>query len=132
MTANPVSIASGGSATLNVTAANATQVTVTGTDGSSYPMQSTGGTQTVSPTTTTTYTATATADGESTSVTVDDNGGTAYSRSTDSEHNGQPDVGSFRKFFYIVRDSYECYAGDSNRNGRQFLSHAINWWHANR
>jgi phospholipase C len=43
-----------------VAAANATQVTVTGTDGSSYTLQPNGGTQAVSPTVTTTYTATAT------------------------------------------------------------------------
>jgi phospholipase C len=40
-----------------VTASNATQVLVNGTDGSSYSLSSTGGTQAVSPTITSTYTA---------------------------------------------------------------------------
>lgn len=53
--ANPSSIMLGSSATLTVTATNATQVTITGTDGSSYNMLSSGGTQTVDPKTTTTY-----------------------------------------------------------------------------
>ena len=46
-----------------MTATNATQVTVTGTDSSSYTLQPSGGTQTVSPTATTTYTAAATGAG---------------------------------------------------------------------
>jgi phospholipase C len=58
--ANPTSISAGSSSTLTVTAANATQVTVTGTDGSTYNLQPTGGTQSVSPTATTNYTAVAT------------------------------------------------------------------------
>jgi len=57
--ANPASIAPGSSSTLTVTATNATQVTITGTDGSSYTLQPSGGTQSVSPASTTTYTATA-------------------------------------------------------------------------
>ena len=44
---------------LTITAANATQVTVTGSDGSTYILGVTGGTQSVKPTATTTYTATA-------------------------------------------------------------------------
>jgi phospholipase C len=59
ITANPVSIASGSQSTLTITASNATQVTVTGTDGSTYSLQPSGGTQSVSPTATTTYTAAA-------------------------------------------------------------------------
>src|ERR1700693_4907470 len=58
--ANPSSINAGGSSTLTVGATNATQVTVKGTDGSAYTLQSGGGTQTVSPIVTTTYTAVAT------------------------------------------------------------------------
>jgi phospholipase C len=65
ITANPTSVAAGGSSTLTVTATNATQVTISGTDGSSYTLQPNGGTQTVTPTTTTTYTATATGTGGS-------------------------------------------------------------------
>ena len=69
--ANPASIASGSSSLLTVTATNATAVTVTGSDGSSYTLQSTGGTQSVSPATTTTYTATATgAGGKNTATAV--------------------------------------------------------------
>ncbi len=60
ITANPASIAAGGSSSLTVTAANATAVTVNGTDGSTYTLAPNGGTQTVTPKTTTTYTATAT------------------------------------------------------------------------
>ena len=58
--AAPQSILSGSSSTLTVTAKNASQVTLAGTDGSSYTLQPSGGTQAVSPTATTTYTATAT------------------------------------------------------------------------
>jgi len=57
LTANPPSISSGESSTLTATATNATQVVITGTDGSSYTLPGTGGTQIVSPTSTTTYTA---------------------------------------------------------------------------
>jgi phospholipase C len=49
---------------------NATQVTVAGTDGSSYTLQPSGGTQSVSPTATTTYTATATGNGGNASTTA--------------------------------------------------------------
>jgi phospholipase C len=59
ITANPQSIVSGNSSTLSVTTTNVTQVVITGTDGSNYPVPDTGGTQSVSPTTTTTYTVTA-------------------------------------------------------------------------
>jgi phospholipase C len=61
--ANPTSIVAGNPSVLTVTAMNATQVTVTGTDGTSYPLQPSGGTQSVSPTATTTYTAAATGSG---------------------------------------------------------------------
>ncbi len=63
ISANPTTISAGTSSTLTVTATNATQVVVTGTDGSSYNLASTGGTQAVTPTKTTTYTATATSAG---------------------------------------------------------------------
>ncbi len=66
--ANPTAIASGSPSTLTVTAANATQVTISGSDGSSYTLQPTGGTQTVSPKATTTYTATATGTGGKTTA----------------------------------------------------------------
>ncbi|MFZ1942939.1 MAG: alkaline phosphatase family protein, partial [Acidobacteriaceae bacterium] len=66
ISANPASITSGNSSVLTVTATGATQVTISGTDGSKYTLGSSGGTQSVSPTTTTTYTATATGAGGTT------------------------------------------------------------------
>ena len=68
--ANPASIATGGSSVLTVAATNATAVTVTGSDGSSYTLQPTGGMQTVSPAGTTTYTATASGSGETATATA--------------------------------------------------------------
>ena len=68
--ANPAAIISGNSSTLTVTATNATQVKVTGTDGSAYTLQLDGGTQTVSPTATTTYTTVATGAGGNASATA--------------------------------------------------------------
>jgi len=70
ISANPTTITTGSSSTLTVTATNATQVTVTGTDGSSYTLQPSGGTQSVSPTSTTTYTATATGGSTNATATV--------------------------------------------------------------
>ena len=74
LTATPASISVGGTSTLTATAQNATQVVVTGTDGSRYALPATGGMQGVSPIASTTYTATATYSGGSatatTSVTV--------------------------------------------------------------
>ncbi len=66
ITASPTSIAAGASSTLTVIAANATQVTVTGSDGSKYSLAATGGTQVVTPAVTTTYTAVATLTGQTT------------------------------------------------------------------
>ena len=63
ISANPATIQSGSSSILTVTANNTTQVTVAGTDGSSYALSPTGGTQRVSPSQTTTYTATVTGAG---------------------------------------------------------------------
>ncbi len=60
ITANPTSITSGSSSTLTAAATNATALTITGTDGSTYTLQPGGGSQVVNPTSTTTYTATAT------------------------------------------------------------------------
>jgi phospholipase C len=72
--ANPASISAGGSATLTVTASQASGVTIAGSDGSSYKLTSSGGTQSVSPASTTTYTVTATGTGgtatDSATVTV--------------------------------------------------------------
>jgi phospholipase C len=66
--ANPTSIAAGSSSTLTVTATNATQITVTGTDKSSYTFGPSGGSQSVSPTVTTSYTAVAAGIGGKTSA----------------------------------------------------------------
>jgi phospholipase C len=59
--ANPSTIVVGHQAFLSVVASNATQVVITGSDGSSFTLaQAAGGTQAVSPAANTTYTATAT------------------------------------------------------------------------
>jgi len=60
ITANPTSVAPGTSATLSVSAINALQVAVTGSDGSTYTFPPDGGTEAINPKNTTTYTATAT------------------------------------------------------------------------
>ena len=70
ITADPVSISMGGSSTLTVTAINATQVTVRGSDGTTYTLLPSGGTQSVAPKATTTYTAVAKASGGSASATA--------------------------------------------------------------
>ena len=70
ITASPSSISPGNSSTLTVTATNASQVTISGSDGSSYTLQAAGGTQTVSPKATTTYAAVATGAGGKTSATA--------------------------------------------------------------
>jgi phospholipase C len=57
ITASPASITAGASSTLAVLATNAIAVTVSGSDGTSYKLSATGGTQSVSPAATTTYTA---------------------------------------------------------------------------
>lgn len=59
ISANPASIAPGGSSTLKVIAANAASVVISGSDGASYNLPATGGTQLVTPSATTTYRATA-------------------------------------------------------------------------
>ena len=63
VSANPASVAAGGSSTLSISSTNATQVTVSGSDGSSDTLLSTSGTWTVTPAATTTYTATASGSG---------------------------------------------------------------------
>ncbi len=57
---NPKAIPSGGTATLTVTALNVTQITITGSDGTTYTLPGAGGALNVSPAHTTTYTATGT------------------------------------------------------------------------
>ena len=70
ISANPASVMIGNSSTLTVAATLATQVTVTGDDGSTYTLPGAGGTQTVTPTKTTTYTATATGSGSNATATT--------------------------------------------------------------
>lgn len=70
ITATPASISSGSSSTLTVTAVNATQVMLSGTDGSTYTLKAAGGTQQVSPASTTTYTASASGAGGTASATA--------------------------------------------------------------
>jgi phospholipase C len=70
ITAAPTSITPGNSSTLTATATNATQVAVTGTDGSTYTLQPSGGTQSVKPSATTTYTAAASGVGGTASANV--------------------------------------------------------------
>ena len=70
ITANPASITSGATSTLTVTATGARQVTIAGSDGTSYTLQPAGGTQAVNPTATTTYTATATGTGGNATATA--------------------------------------------------------------
>src|SRR5579863_8256509 len=60
ITANPASIATGQTAILTVTATDATQITITGSDGSTFNLGASGGVQSVKPPATTTYTAVAT------------------------------------------------------------------------
>jgi phospholipase C len=70
ITANPTSVTAGNSSTLTVAATNATGVVVTGTDGSSYTLAASGGTQAVTPKATTKYTANATGSGGTNSATA--------------------------------------------------------------
>jgi len=60
LAANPTEISPGATSTLSAVAANVTTLVITGSDGSNYNINPTGGTQTVKPSKTTTYTATAT------------------------------------------------------------------------
>jgi len=69
ITANPPTIQMGSSSTLTVTATNSTQVTIAGSDGTTYHLSSTGGKQTVTPTATTIYTAEVSGSGGSASKT---------------------------------------------------------------
>lgn len=70
ISANPVSVNAGGSSVLTVAATHATQVVVTGSDGTSNTLQPSGGTLSVTPTATTTYTATATSAGGNATATA--------------------------------------------------------------
>jgi len=69
VSASPTSIDAGQTSVLSVTATNATEVSVSGNDGSSYDLGATGGKVTVSPAATVVYTATAEGAGGTTSAT---------------------------------------------------------------
>jgi hypothetical protein len=60
ISASPSGISVGGSSILTVSASNASQLRIDGSDGSTYTLPQSGGTQSVSPKASTTYTATAT------------------------------------------------------------------------
>ena len=70
ITANPNPVAAGSPSVLTVTASNASQVSITGTDGSNYRLPPAGGSQSVSPGKTTSYTATAASAGASATASV--------------------------------------------------------------
>ena len=70
MTADSSTVTAGNASTLTVHASGATQVVVTGSDGTSYPVSSTGGSVSVKPTATTTYTAEASNSGGTASATA--------------------------------------------------------------
>jgi phospholipase C len=70
ITATPTSITAGSSSILTITATNATQVTLSGPDGTTFSVGATGGTQAVTPSATTTYTATAKGGGSTVSATA--------------------------------------------------------------
>jgi phospholipase C len=70
ITATPTSITAGSSSILTITATNATQVTLSGSDGTTFSVGATGGTQAVTPSATTTYTATAKGGGSTVSATA--------------------------------------------------------------
>jgi len=70
MSASPTSVAAGASSTLTVSATNATAVTISGSDGTSYALAVAGGTQSVTPAVTTTYTVTAAGIGGSATATA--------------------------------------------------------------
>jgi phospholipase C len=70
LTASPTSILAGTASTLTAVATNATSVAIAGSDGSSYTLAATGGTQSVTPSANTTYTVTASGAGGNVSATA--------------------------------------------------------------
>ena len=79
-------------------AANATQLTVAGTDGSTYSLAADGGMESVKPTATTTYTATATGAGGKTSATAIVT--VVAGRGADRQHHCKPHVHHCGKFVH--------------------------------
>ncbi|HEX4286325.1 MAG TPA: alkaline phosphatase family protein [Terracidiphilus sp.] len=109
LSASPASITAGTSATLTATATFATQVTITGSDGTSYSLSQYGGTQAVSPAATTTYTATATGNTgnvtASTTVTV--------AASTGGGGGGGPTPGSVTSVNHVIFMMQENHSFDN-------------------
>jgi phospholipase C len=107
MSANPASISAGQSSTLTVAAQNASSVVVTNNvDSQSFPLSSTGGTVTVSPTVTTTYTATATGSSGTTA--------TANATVTISQSTG--DISAVKHIIFYTHEnrSFDSYFGFLN------------------
>ena len=131
ITASPASITAGSSSTLTVTATNATGVTVSGTDGSTYTLQATGGTQSVSPTATTTYTATATgAGGKATAtaaVTV-----TADAPGADGQYHRQSHFDHRRQFFHPHSGCDQRHAVTISGTDGSTYTLKANWRHPGR
>ena len=117
--ANPTSIGSGGSSTLTVAATNATAVTVTGSDGSTYNLPATGGTQKVGPAATTTYTAKATGSGGNASATA------VVTVSKSIVHHCddccQPNLDHGWRIIHLNRHRDECDSRVAERLGREQL-----------
>ena len=105
------------------------QVTVTGSDGSTYTLAATGGTQSVSPTATTTYTATATGAGgtatATATVTVTKRIG-AY-----RDHRRQPHFDHRGGSSTLTVTATNATAGDCDRIGWQQLYPVVDWRNAN-
>jgi phospholipase C len=102
ISAKPASISAGGSSTLTVTAEDANQVTITGSDGSKYIVQAYGGTQVVSPTATTTYTATAAGtQGSATASTTISVGGTGT-----APRGGTGSVTSINHVIFMLQENH--------------------------
>ena len=128
ITANPTTILAGNGSTLTVGASNATQVTVTGTDGSSYTLQANGGTQIVSPIANTTYTATATgAGGNATAYSnrYSDTGSGAVG--ADRQHRRQSYFDHVRQLLHLDSGSGQRHRGDDDRRGWQLLHPNGEW-----
>jgi phospholipase C len=127
ISANPTTVAAGTSSTLTITAGNATQVSVTGTDGSSYSLQPAGGTQAVSPSTTTTYTATATGSGgkESASTTVTVNASTGNANAINHVIFMLQENHTFDNYFGMLNPYRETNGWDVGSDGNTYLVDGI-------
>ena len=94
VSASPVIVTTGATSTLTVTALNAAQITLTGSDGSTYTLPAKGGVQPVNPATTTRYTATATGT----------NGGTATADAVIAVSTG--DIHSLNHVIFLMQENH--------------------------